>query len=111
MPVRVGGFQAVELGQGDGLDDGEALAAPVFEIAFGFLAGEPVEEFPGGVAQVEEGRPVRVDEEAAVRGDPQVPAGEVGGGSVLREGGARRRRQEPGGRHGSLRKKYPLKSY
>jgi hypothetical protein len=91
--LAVGEAQAVELGEGDGLDDGEALGAAVFEVGFGFLEGEAVEKFPGGVAEVEEGGAVGVDEEAVVVGDAEVAVGEIDAGAFegpglgAREGG------------------------
>ena len=41
----------------------------VLEITLGLLALEAVEQLPGGIAQVEEGRAVLLDEEAFVLAD------------------------------------------
>ena len=57
---------SVELGDGDGLDDREALCRAVFEILRRLLAVEPVKQLPGGVAEVEERLAIGADEVAAI---------------------------------------------
>ncbi len=55
VAVGVGGMEAIEFGEGDCLDDGEAFVGAVLEVERGFFTVEAVEEFPGGIAEVEEG--------------------------------------------------------
>ena len=69
VAVRLG--QTVELGQRDRLDDREALGRAVAQVQRGLVAIQPVEQLPGGVAQVEEWPAVVVDDEAAVRAHSQ----------------------------------------
>ena len=71
--VRVG--DAVELGEGDGLDGGEALGGASVEILERLLAIETVEELPGGVGEVEEGFAVGGAEEAVVVADFEAGRG------------------------------------
>ena len=81
MAVRIGIVQAVELGEDDGLDDGEAPFARGCQIASRFLAGQTVEQLPGGVAQLEERLARGGDEEALVLRDlqaRQLPGGRGG---------------------------------
>ena len=56
-------------GKYNGLNDRKALRGPRLEVEIGLLAGEPVEEFPGSVAEVEERRSIVVNEEAPIWAD------------------------------------------
>ena len=69
IAVGVGHGQPADLSQDHGLNDGESLGRPVFEVAAGFRSVEAVEEFPGCVAQVEKGLAVFPDEVATVFAD------------------------------------------
>ena len=55
MPISVGAFKTVELGAGDALDDGEALAGAVLEIAGGVFTIQAMEELPGSVTEWKKG--------------------------------------------------------
>ncbi|MFM1945611.1 MAG: hypothetical protein RI897_4593 [Verrucomicrobiota bacterium] len=78
VAVGIGGMEAVEFGEGDGLDDREAFAGAVLEVERGFFAIEAVEEFPSGIAEVEEGLAIIESEEALVGTDREAGGGWVG---------------------------------
>lgn len=78
VAVGVGGMEAVEFGEGDGLDDRETFTGAVFEVERGFFAIESMEEFPGGIAEVEEGLVVVESEEALVSADLEAGGGWIG---------------------------------
>jgi hypothetical protein len=71
VAVGVRHMEPVQLRQGHRLNHREALGRPVLQVLVGFLAVETVAQLPGRVAQVEERRPVRVNEKAFVVRDPQ----------------------------------------
>jgi hypothetical protein len=64
--VRVRVVEAVELGEGDGLDNGVVLFRTDLEIGLGVVPVQAVEEFPGGIAQPEERFAVVGDQKAMV---------------------------------------------
>jgi hypothetical protein len=66
LPLLVGFPEAVHFGQDHRLDDVETFGRAVVEVAGDLLRGKPVEEFPGGIAQPEEGGAVAVLQEVAV---------------------------------------------
>ncbi len=67
LAVGIRHGQAVELGEDDGLNDGEALLPAFLQIAFRVFARQSMEELPRRVAQIEKRRPV------AVLQEPMVP--------------------------------------
>jgi hypothetical protein len=69
IAVGVRRSEALQLGQRHGLDHREAFGGAIGEIAVSLGQRQAVEEFPGGVAQIEKGRAVRVLEKTAVGGD------------------------------------------
>lgn len=75
VAVAVGAAEAVEFGEGYGLDDGEAFCGAVIEIGFYFFEGEAVKEFPTRVAEPEEGGAVGVLEIVAVGGWAEAAMG------------------------------------
>lgn len=77
MAVGVGRADAVEFGNSHGLNDGEALVGTVLQIEAGFLAVEFVEEFPGGVGQIEKRTAVFIHQIVAVVGHAEL-LGDVG---------------------------------
>jgi len=50
---RIRRVEAIQLGQDDGLDHGEALARAVAQIHAGLFAAETVKQLPGRIAQPE----------------------------------------------------------
>ncbi len=64
------------------LDDGEPLAGPVLQVLLDFLAVESLKEQPGGVAEVEEGFAVLIDEIATVAAGLQLHLLDGPGGCV-----------------------------
>ena len=66
VAVGVRSVEAVDLGEGDGLNDREALLRAALEIVRRLLAIEPVEQLPRGVAEPEKRPVVRGDEKAAI---------------------------------------------
>jgi hypothetical protein len=72
MAVGVGDRQAVQFGENDGLNDGEALGGAIAQIALRLLAVEAMKKLPGGISQVEERPTVLLHEKAFVRTDFQA---------------------------------------
>ena len=79
IPVGIWHGEAVELGENDGLDDGEALRATQLEIALRVFASEPMEELPRRIAEIEKRRAVTVFEKAAVPRDLERSVRKVDG--------------------------------
>ena len=71
LAVGVGRAKAIELGQRDGLDDGEAAFRAIAQVPFGILARLAMEQLPCRVAEPEERLAVGGHEEAPVLGHRQ----------------------------------------
>jgi hypothetical protein len=54
VAVRIRIIEAIEFGKGDGLNNRELQLCPVPQVLVGLFAGQSVEKFPRGVAQVKE---------------------------------------------------------
>ncbi len=102
--------QPVELGEDDGLNDGEALLPAFLQIAFRVFARQAMEELPRRVAQIEKRRPVALLQEAMVPRHAQRPVTErdgwAGKGDVLSGGcsASAMRSRARAGRAGARRK-------
>ena len=71
LAVRLRRAEAIEFGQDDGLDDGEAPFRAIAQVPFGILAIQPMEQLPRRVAEPEERLAVVVHQEAPVLGHLQ----------------------------------------
>src|SRR5215469_15365997 len=74
VAIRIRNGQAAKLRKNHCLNHRESLAGAILKILVHLFLIEPVNEFPGSVTQVEEGRAVFVLKIMAVVGDFQPPA-------------------------------------
>jgi hypothetical protein len=68
VAISVGRIQTIRFCQKYCLNDGESFLPPVFQIPVCFLAVEPMEKLPGGIAEIKKGCSVLVYEKSPVLG-------------------------------------------
>ena len=66
IAIHVWDAQAINLSQHHRLDDREALCRSIDKVTFGILQSQPMKQLTRRIAQVEKGRPVRVNQKAPV---------------------------------------------